>query len=143
MKRGFIALITILTVSAIALVISSTILLRSVTEARISIDEESTNQAWATVNACAEYALVHMAVASTTNYATSSNGWNYEGGDTVSVGGNSCRILPIDISGGATSTRLVNASSTVNDFTRKVSIVVATNTPSINVSSWQIVADFE
>lgn len=145
MKKGFISLMTILLVSATALIISSTILLKSITETTVSSDEEFSNRAWSAVNACGEYALVHLAVASTTGYASTTNGWNYQGQyelTDLGADGDSCYIYPIDISGGASSTRLIMASSTVNDFTRKISIVVATNTPVVEVTSWELVADF-
>jgi hypothetical protein len=139
-KRGFIALMVILTVSAIALVISSTIILRSVTEATVSIDEESANKAWAIVNACAEKALYNLASTTGDGVAV----WNaYDGAEEVLIDDYSCYILSIDNSGGASTERIVNASSTVNNFTRKVSITVATNTPSLDVESWEMVADFD
>lgn len=141
-QPGFIALITILLVSAVALVISSSILLKSITESTISTDEESVNKAQATVDACGEYALINLALASTTGYLSSSHGWKYTGGEPVFVNGNLCYINTIDISAGTSSPRTVHASSTVNNFTRKISIIVATNTPTISVTSWSSVADF-
>lgn len=136
MQKGFIGLITILTASAIALLIGSTILLKSITEATISLDEENSGRAWAGVNACVEKALLEL------SSTTGSVGWNYLGGETVAVGDYSCYILPIDISGGTSSSRLIKASSTVNNFTRKLSVSVATNTPAVEITSWTEVADF-
>lgn len=138
MKKGFISLIVILIASATALIISSTILLKSITEATVSADEESSNKALAAVNACAEYALIHLA--STTYYT---NGWaNYQGDEELTIGleGNSCYIYPITETGTSTP-RTIHASSTVRDFTRKLSVSVATDTP-VTVTSWQLVADF-
>ena len=145
-KKGFIALITVLTVSAVALVIASTILLKSITESTVSGDEISVDTAEATVDTCGEYALIHLASTTITGYASTSNGWNnynVSTGNSVSIGGNSCYIYPIlNIGGGTSSPRQINASSTVNNFTRKLAITVATNTPAISVTSWQLVPDF-
>jgi hypothetical protein len=144
-QKGFIALITILSASAIALLISSTILLKSVTEATYSIDEESSAKAWATVNACGEYALYNLA--STTNsggsewytFNSAGDGMSLDIGDTE----HSCYIYTIVGTTVSTSSpRIIHASSTVNNFTRKLSITAATNTPSVIVSSWSEVADF-
>ena len=146
MKQGFIALITILLVSAIAVIISSSILLKSITESRLSTDEESATVAWATVNACAEYALIHLASTTVSGYPSTTNGWNNfatSSGLSVSNGANSCYIYSIlNNAGGTSSPRQINASSTVNNFTRKLSIIVATDTPAISVTAWTDVADF-
>lgn len=145
-QKGFIGLVTILLVSAIALLIGSTILLKSITEATLSSDEEFSNQAWATVNACAEHALINLALASTTGFDEEISGWNYAGDEEVEVvaSGNSCYIYNIDISSGtSTGSRTVNASSTVNDFTRKLTLIVSTNTPAVIIDSWTEVADFD
>jgi type II secretory pathway component PulK len=140
MKKGFIALITILTVSAVALVISSTILLKSVTEAQLSRDEEAATKAWATVNACAEVAVFSLASTSNNGVAVWTTGYPTSLQE-VTVGTNTCYYV---ITGGTgTSTaRTINASSTVSNFTRKMSVVVATNTPGLSVDSWELVAEF-
>lgn len=142
MKRGFIALITVITASAVALIIGSSILLKSITESNLSADEEFSNKAWATVNACAEHALYNLA--STTN-SGGSEWYNHASttGYSIDIDGNTCYIYPIvGTEAGTTSPRLIQASSTVRDFTRKLSIIAATNTPSVTVDSWTEVADF-
>ncbi len=136
MQKGFIGLITVLMVSAIALFIGSMSLLRSVSESTISRDEEASNKAWIAANNCAEYALIHLASTS-----ISGGGWNYSGGEGLNFGDYSCTINSI-IGSGISNPRTINTYSTVDDFTRKLSIVVSTNTPTIAVTSWQLVADF-
>ncbi len=137
MKKGFITLILVLTISAIALVISSVSLLRSVTEATISTAEESSNKAWAMVTACVETALTDLA--SSTNPV---GAWiSYNLSDTISIGTESCYY---EVSGVGTSTeRTIHASSSVNTYVRKIEVVASTNTPAMIVDSWQLVADFD
>ena len=141
-KKGFISLLTVLTISAVAILMSSAVLLKSITAANLTVDEEWSAKTEATVDACAEHAMIHLASATTTGYSTTTNDWNYAGSESLSVAGNSCYIYPIDISGGLATSRVVHASSTVNNFTRKLSITVATNTPAVSVSAWNLVPDF-
>jgi hypothetical protein len=140
-QKGFIALITILSASAVALLISSTILLRSITEATYSINEESSAKAWATVNACGEYALIHLASSTITDIE--GGGWDYEGDYTLDVGDYSCYIDSVgNRNTGTTTPRIIKASSAVNSFVRKIMITAETNDPTVVVSSWEEVADF-
>lgn len=136
-EKGFIALITILSVSTVALLISAGILLQSITEGITSGNEEMANRAWAASNACIETALFKLA---------SSTGWSYAGGETVTIDPDSCYILGVTATGTDLGSRLIKASSTVASFTRKMQAVVATtstSTPlSLTVTSWQEVGDF-
>lgn len=137
MQKGFIGLVTILTASAVALLIGSSILFKSITEATLSTDEELSAKAWATVSACGERAVFSLA-------STSDNGvavWNnYDSSETLTIDDYSCYY---SITGEGTSTpRVIQASSTVSDFVRKLSITVATNTPALDVTAWGEVADF-
>ena len=139
LQKGFIGLITIILTSAIALLISSAVLLRSITEATVSSDEEQSNKAWATVNACGESALMALASTSDDGVYVWNNHTN-NGHQDVSVGDYSCYY---NITGTGTSTpRSIEAESTVSDFVRRISIEVATNTPALDVTSWSEVADF-
>ncbi len=130
-----------MTISAVSLVIASAVLLRSITEAMISVDEESSNKAWSAVNACGEIALWNLASTTVTHVA--GGGWNYAGGETVAVGDNSCYIRSVIAPDTSTTTsRTVQVNSTVNDFTRKLQIVTAYGNPKVTVTSWELVADF-
>ncbi|MFA6446071.1 MAG: hypothetical protein WCW14_02360 [Candidatus Paceibacterota bacterium] len=134
-KRGFIALILVLTVSTIALLVSAGILLQSVTEEVASSNEEMSSRAWSAVNGCVETALFKLA---------SSTGWTYTGNESITIDPDSCYILPITATG--TVSKLIRASSTVSGFTRKMEVVVATTSTStplgLTVTSWQEVGDF-
>lgn len=133
-KRGFLVLTMVLIVCATVLIIATGIFLRSISEVNESADSESSLKAWSTVNACGEYALLQM---STTTGGLS--GWSYGGLYSLPVGSETCYIYAIGSSG---TSKVIHASSTVSNFTRKIEVIVATNTPSLVVSSWQEVADF-
>jgi hypothetical protein len=135
-NKGFLVLTLMLIVCATVLIITTGSILRSIGQVNESSNSEMSLKAWNTVNACGETAL--MRLASTTATTTSNEGWYYSGGDSLSVGNETCYIYPIEDSDTA---KLIKASSTVSTFTRKILIEVATNTPSIIVNSWMVVAD--
>lgn len=140
-KKGFIALITVLTVSAIALLASGGILLRSVTESVNSGNEEFAQRAWAAVSGCSERAL--WQIATTTGGAP---GWNYSGSQSFNIGGNLCYINSIiTTSTPIADSRIIQSYSMVSGFTRKMQIVIASTTSTTTpptVYSWREVGDF-
>ena len=126
----------VLLVCAVVLAVGSGVLLRSISVVNQSADEEHSLVAWAAVNACGEYALGQMATT-----ADSRLGWAYPGNEEVSIAGNPCYIYSI-VAGLAAGSKLIEASSTVSNFTKKLEIEVATNTPSVVINYWKEVADF-
>jgi len=150
-RRGFVALVTILIVTAISLILGTSIIMKSITQSTLSVAEGQASQAWASANACAEYALSRLAENGTTTWDLVDPA-GYKGNETLPNGiitdiGNdplgdpvSCSILPI--TAGANESRIINATSTVGEFTRKIQVIAATNTPSIVITSWGEVGDF-
>jgi len=133
-KKGFIVLTATLIVCATILIITTGVFLRSIGDLKGVNDSEASLKAWSAVNACGEYALLQM---STTTEGLP--GWEYTGDYSLPVGAETCYIYPIE---NVDSAKLIKASSTISKFTRKVEIEIATNTPSLEISSWEIVADF-
>jgi len=140
-KKGFLVLTMVLLVSATVLLIATGIMLRSIVEENATADSANSLIAWSTANACGEYALGQM-MASSTSATTTANNWGFASttGQSLFVGSNSCYIYPVVTDGG--TGKLIKASSTVATFTRKILIDVATNTPTMSVTSWKEVADF-
>jgi type II secretory pathway pseudopilin PulG len=131
-KGGFLVLTMVLLVCAVVLIVATGMLFRSIGEVNQTADSERSLQAWSTVNACAEYALAQIATRT---------GWtDYTGGVSLDVGDKTCYIYPVE--NGTAGSKIINASSTVSGFTKKVSIEVATNTPRVKINSWEEVADF-
>lgn len=138
-KEGFMVLTMVLLVCATVLIISVGSLLRSITQVNSTADSLSSFKAWGVVNACGEYTLQQM-VGSTSTSTTAAN-WNFASstGVLLPIGSETCYIYPVVASG---TNKLIQASSTVSGFTKKILISVATNTPAIIVNSWKEVADF-
>jgi hypothetical protein len=112
-KQGFIGLVTVITVSAVAVLITSATLLRSITEITVSADEEQSAKAWAAAGGCVEYALTKYA--STTGHWGESGDYNPSGGDELSIGENTCYIVGVDGANSSTSSpRTIKAESIVS-----------------------------
>jgi hypothetical protein len=142
-NEGFIALITILVITAVSLIIATSIIFKSISQGNITLAEMYSTQAMVAANGCMEHALGELGANGTTSWSLSL-GVGYTGAEQRTIGSNTCYIYPLaaTTSGVYTDYRLVKASSTVSGYTRKIQAVVATNTPTISVSSWQDVGDF-
>jgi hypothetical protein len=129
-RPGFIALIAVFTLSAVALLIGIGLSIRGIGETQMSLVSEQTARAQLAAHACAERALMEL-----------KNALTYAGNETVTLAdGTTCRILAVQGSGA--SNRVVQATSTVSGVTRKVQVNVASVNPTMSISSWADVVDF-
>ncbi len=131
LKKGFIALITVLIITAVSVIIGTTVVMKSISHASMSASELYSAKAWAAANGCVEYALGQFSLSSTT-FTT------YPGLLSQTVGGTLCTITLV----ASGNSKVIKASSTVSSFVRKLQVTVATNTPQSVISSWQEVGDF-
>jgi len=138
-NKGFLVLTLVLIVCSTILIITTGLFLRSISQTKGGSDSENSLKALGAANACGEYALRQM-IASSTDATTTESNWNYYGDIPLLVGAETCYIYPIVASG---TDKIIKASSTVSTFTKKILIDVATNSPSMVVSSWKTVADFQ
>lgn len=126
---GFVALISVLIISAICLLIGSGLLLRAIDEGNIAIVADQASRAEAAATFCAEEALIQL-----------QQNKFYTGNVTVTTnGGDTCRIRLIVKSGNSYS---LQTTSTVMGATRKLNISITTLKPHMKISSWQDVAEF-
>lgn len=135
-RTGFIALITVLVVTAVALIVGTSIALKSVSYAQGTQAEISSTQALMAANACVETALGALGASTTT--------WPTVTASTISVGSNTCYLYAVTATSGPSGAiyQVIQATSTVSGYTRKLQVIVATNTPAISISSWNQVGDF-
>lgn len=127
--KGYIALISVLIISAIVVLIATSASLVSIGESDMALQQ---NQAWESFylsDFCAEYALMKL-----------ESVLNYSGNETVTIGGNSCVIRPI--SGSGNFNRTVETQSTFSNQTRKVKVQISQISPTMQITSWQGVSDF-
>ncbi len=122
---GFIALITILIILGAVLLISLGISQRSFGEIQMSLQKSQSSQAFYLANLCAEDALMKLKEDS-----------NYLGNETITIGEESCQILPIE------GQWTVKVSANFQNQIRKIKIVISQVNPKMIIGSWQEVPDF-
>lgn len=128
-QRGFIAFISVLIIGSVVLAIGIGVSLRSIGETDMSLGEQESHRALALANLCAEQALMRL-----------ESILNYAGGESITMGSESCDILAI--SGSGNYARTVTTQSTVSKYTKKIKVEVWQISPTMQIASWQEVADF-
>ena len=123
--KGFIALITVLTILAIVLMIGLSISFLSIGEASMSLQKSQSSQAYYLANLCVENALMRLKENS-----------SYLGDETINIENGSCHILPIE------GNWTVKISANFQNQVRKIVIMISQISPEIIIDSWQEVADF-
>ena len=122
-QNGYVALLSVLIVGAIATTVGVTLLLTGTDSQRETLVTQQSAQARSLVDACAEEALQQL------HDNTAFTGTN---GLTLSQGTCSYTVT----STGA-STRTITANSTVGNVVRKVAVYVTISSSSISITSWQ------
>ncbi|MBU0540580.1 hypothetical protein KKF59_02530 [Patescibacteria group bacterium] len=129
LKPGFIALVSILIIDAIALLIGVGLVLRAVGENKISLSSTFKQRAEMAAGACAEHALNQLKETTV-----------YTGNEPLSVGSDNCYIMTV--TGISNSDRTVQTTSTVSGYTSKIKIQITKVNPIMIISSWENVTDF-
>ncbi len=127
-NSGYIALLSVIIVGAIATAIAVTFTLLGIGLSATSFAQEQASQARGLANACLEEGLQQIRSSIV-----------YTGSGNLSIGQGTCSYTVTNLGG---SNRLVIASSTVGTIIRKVQTNVTAIVPSIITSSWLEVADF-
>ena len=127
-QSGYVVLITVLVTGAVGVAIVVSLLLLGLSSSRTSFAIEQSNQAKALANACAEEALQQIR-----------DSTPFEGTGVLDLGQGSCSYTVTALTG---ENRTITATGTVGAVVRKISIVLDSVLPSINIASWQEVADF-
>lgn len=125
---GYIALISVLMVSAIIVLIAISASLASISESDMGFLENQAWTAFSLATACAEEALLRIK-----DYTL------FSGSGNLTLGDGNCTYTVIRLAG---QNRDIRASGTVGNIIRKVKITIDGISPSINITSWLQVADF-
>lgn len=126
-KPGYITLISVLVVGAVGLAITISLILLGLASSRTSLATEQSSQALSIANSCGEEAL--QQIRDSTPYTGSGN---------LTIGSATCSYT-VTSQGG--KNRTITAIGTVNTIVRKVKIIIDKINPTIQVVSWQEVAD--
>lgn len=122
---GYMALISVVIIGAVASAIAVTMLMTGVGAVRTGGAVQQTAQAVANANTCAEYGLQQLRQSS-----------SYGGNTTLTLAQGSCQLLQITGSG----TKTVQVIGHVGDATRKVQLTVQMSP--FQILTWQELADF-
>lgn len=126
-NKGYVILISVLIVGAIGIAIAVSLLLLGLGSSRTSFAIEQSNQAKALTNVCAEEALQQIR-----------DHTSFEGSANLLIGQGNCSYAVTKQTG---QNRIITSSSTVGTIIRKIKIIIDKITPTINIVSWQEVAD--
>lgn len=126
-EKGYITLLSTLFLVAIGGVVAGSLILLGLNSSRTSFALDQSAQAKALANACAEEALQRIR-----------NLTAYTGSGNLTLGQGSCSYT-VTSEGGPN--RTITASGTAGTIVRKVKITIDQIDPSINITSWQEVAD--
>lgn len=128
-NHGYVLLLSVLVVVVIGTAVATSLLLWSVTDAHTSLASQQSSRARALAQTCAEEALSQL-----------ERDTAYAAGTTLTFDDDSCTIEAI--SGSGATNRVIQASGTAGDVTRRVEVAVDTVARPPVISSWQEVADF-
>lgn len=124
-QKGFIAITTVLIISALVLMVGIGISLESIGEMKMGLQRSLSSQVYYLANLCAEQTLMKLKENS-----------GYLGDETINVENGNCTILPIE----GNWTIKVSASS--SGQIKKMKLIVSQIDPEIIVDSWEEVAEF-
>ncbi len=128
-QKGYIALISVLIVTALVILIASSANLASISESNMGLKEQQTWEVYYLATACAEEALMSL-----------KKDLDYSGNETLTFADGECTIL--DIGGTGNQNRTIKTSGSAFGLIRKIKIEINRIRPEIEIESWQEVADF-
>lgn len=127
-KKGYIAFISVIVMSAIGLAVMLSIIAAGVNASKTDFSLQQLGGARSLASSCAEEALQRILETGT----TSSSG-------VVNVASGTCSYTILSQNG---QNITINSIGLVGTVTSKIKVVIASTTPSITLSSWEEVADF-
>lgn len=128
-QTGFVTLLSVLILSAVAIAVTVSILLLGLGVSRTSFAVIQSVQARSLANACAEEGLQRLR-----------ESVYYAGDETKTFPTGTCTIQAI--SGTGNNNRTLQTIATVGTVQRKVKIIISKIHPAPVITSWQEVADF-
>ena len=125
---GFVALVSVIILGAIAVVIVISLLLFGISSVQNGEASEDSAQARYMADACAEYALEQLR-----------EDPSYAGEEQLETGSGSCEVLPTEVL--SEGVVIIESIGRSGDAVRKVRIATNHVRPSVSVSIWEEVAE--
>jgi hypothetical protein len=127
-NRGYIALLSVMFISAIGLAIMLHVITAGVDAGKMDLVYQQLGMAKSVASSCVEDALQKIGNTGTTSLSSS-----------LTSGSSSC-VYSIAPSGGTTVT--ISATGTMGTITSKIRVIVSSTSTPLILSSWEDVADF-
>lgn len=128
-EEGYIALISVIIISALIILIASSSNLISISESSMGLKEGQSWEAFYLANACGEEALIKL-----------KESLKYKGDETLIFENGTCTIL--SGTGAGNQNRMIKVSASAYNIVRKIKIVINHVNPEIDIKSWLEVTDF-
>ncbi len=128
-SEGYIALISVLIISALTILIASSTNLISISESKMGLQENQSWEAFYLTNACAEDALMKL-----------KDNLNYPGNEILIFDEGICTILPLE--GTGNENRVIKVSGSAFNQVQKIRIEINRVDPEIQIKSWQQIINF-
>lgn len=125
-EDGYVALLSVLVVGAIATAIGVTLLVLGADSQRETLVTQQSIQARSLADACTEEALQQL-----------HDNASFTGTNSLTLGQGNCNYT---VTSTGSSTRTISANSTVGNVVRKVLVYVTMSSSSISITSWQEVS---
>lgn len=128
-EEGYIALISVVIISALIILVASSANLISINESNMGLIEKQSWEAFYLANACGEEALIKL-----------KEDLKYKGDETLTFDNGTCTILKG--TRGGNKNRVIEVLASVHNIVRKIKIEINQVNPEIDIKSWLEVADF-
>jgi len=127
-EQGYIALISVIIISALIVIIASSANLISISESSMGLKERQSWEAFYLANACGEEALIKL-----------KESLKYKGNETFVFDNGSCEIS--GATGGGNTNRRIIASGSAYNMVRKIKIEINQVNPEMDIESWLEITD--
>lgn len=128
LRKGYIALISVMLMSALGLAIMLSVISSGVDASKTDFSLQQSGAARSIASSCAEEALQRIVETAT----TSSSG-------SLIVASGTCSYLITSVNG---ENITIQSTGLLGTVTSKIKVVIATTSPAVSLSSWEEVVDF-
>ena len=127
-KKGYIAFISVLVVSAIGLAIMLSVITAGITASKTDFSLQQLSGARSMAFSCAEEALHQISETGTTT-----------GVGNLAIASGTCSYMILSTNG---QNIVIQSTGHIGTVTSKAKVTIASTTPIVSLSSWEEVADF-
>ncbi len=128
-QKGYVALVSVLIVSALSLAVSIGVSMRSISGAHMGLSYKRSHQAHILATSCVYEALTAL-----------ERDLEYAGNEDIIIEDKTCHVYTIE--GEGNEDRVVKIEASVDGFVKKIRVEVLRISPTMQIASWKHVVDF-